>query len=172
VALIFREYPKLIVAKNTFVRVPVVVQYEATPMLEITRTERGFALRIPIYNSDGVKLTVVEGAELRPTKDGERVGVRICHPRGMTVCELNGKALFEINRTGTATLELSGELYTPDRSLIKWSPESISMFNPQSHRFQLTAIAKSGRVVADRQIGLLLRSDGSWDVGLSASPAA
>src|SRR5262249_8167695 len=86
--------------------------------------EVGFTTRIPIYHADGTYLAKVVGSQLHLTKDGEKTGLRLLHPQGRTVCDLDGRTLFEIHRQEAAALKTHAELFTPDGYLVKCTDRS------------------------------------------------
>jgi hypothetical protein len=141
--LLFLQSPSVVIATNTF-KAPVVIQYNDTPMLEVvteitTLNLRGYTTKIPIFHSDGTKLAVAVGSRLVATADGEKAGVTMRHPPDLTVCELNGKPIFELRRKGAAAVSTTAELYTNDGSFLKWSEESVSglLFNDPSKPFPI-----------------------------------
>jgi hypothetical protein len=91
-----------------------------------TRNTEAFTTRVPIFHPDGTKLAVVKGANIYPTEEGKKAGVRMRHPPGATVCELNGKPVFEIRRKGAAAISMTAELHTFDGAFLKWSEVSLS----------------------------------------------
>jgi hypothetical protein len=51
--LVFQSSPRIIVASNTFINVPIILKYEDTPLMEIIKEQGiGFTTQIPIYHSD------------------------------------------------------------------------------------------------------------------------
>jgi hypothetical protein len=47
--LMFTASPRIVIATNTFVNVPIIIQYETTPMLEVVRqAAAGFTTKIPV----------------------------------------------------------------------------------------------------------------------------
>jgi hypothetical protein len=99
--LLFSNSPAIVIATNTFINVPIIIQYKTTPMLEMVHeVDLGYTTRVPIFHRDGTKLAVVKGSRLFPTEDGKKAGLTLRHPDKMTVCELDGRTLFEIERKG------------------------------------------------------------------------
>src|SRR5438105_37861 len=91
-ALIFQETPAITVATNTFIEVPIVLQYDETPLIEVVREQNaGYCTSIPIYHSDGTYLAKVVGTRLFSTAAGEKAGVVLHHPQDATVCELGAR---------------------------------------------------------------------------------
>jgi hypothetical protein len=53
----FQESPLITIGKSTFKNVPVVIQYEETPPVEVSQFETaGFTTRFTIYHPDGTKI--------------------------------------------------------------------------------------------------------------------
>ena len=63
--LIFTSAPIVKLATNTFINVPIILQYEDIPLIQIIKTESaGFTTEIPIYHPDGTYLAKVVGSRL------------------------------------------------------------------------------------------------------------
>ena len=128
--LTFIESPVITIGTNHFLcNIP--IRYKDTPMLEVikeltTFNEETFTTKIPIFHSDGTKLAVVKGNQIFRTEEGEKAGVTLRNPAGVTVCELNGKPVFEIRRKGAAALKMNAELHTFDGAFLRWSEEELS----------------------------------------------
>ena len=85
---------------------PTILQYDETPLIQVVRAaEAGFTTEIPVYHSDGTYLAKVVGSQIYRTADGEKAGVTLRHPGHATVCEMNGKTLFELVREDAAALK-------------------------------------------------------------------
>lgn len=71
--LIFQESPAVELCTNTFINVPIILQYDTTPLIEVVREqEAGHMVKIPIFHNDGTKLAVCKGSRLFLTEDGKR----------------------------------------------------------------------------------------------------
>jgi hypothetical protein len=129
-SLVFTQIPIVVIANNIFAcRVPIC--YKDTPMMEFvqhmpTHNTPTLTTKIPIFHSDGTLLAVVKGASLHATEDGKKAGVKLLHPPGGEVCELNGKTLFEIKRNKAAAISITAELFTNDGVFFKWSEKELS----------------------------------------------
>jgi hypothetical protein len=65
--LVYRSSPLIHFATNTFVNVPVILQYEDAPLLEVIHEENaGYAAEFKIYHKDGTYLAKVRGAPSFP----------------------------------------------------------------------------------------------------------
>lgn len=129
-SLLFSDSPTVRISGMDF-NCQVLLQYFDTPMLEVvqevtTLNLSRYTTKLPIYHNDGTKLAVAKGSQLYRTADGEKAGVEMRHPPGMTVCEMNGRPIFEMRRTGSAAVSMTAELYTNDGVFLKWSDASVS----------------------------------------------
>src|SRR3970040_1843251 len=94
---IYQNSPRVTFATNRFVNVPIILQFDDTPLISIVREEQlGYTTEIPIYHSDGTYLAKVNGTRTYATEDGKKAGIQMRYPKGMTVCELNGRTAFEL----------------------------------------------------------------------------
>jgi hypothetical protein len=119
--LIFLDRPTFQLGSNTFADVPVIVEYRGTPIIEVSQVENaGFTSQFRIYNPSGDYLAKVKGTQLYEVSEaGKKSNLRLRHPHRMTVCELDGRTLFEVRRTSAAALKASAELHTPDGLFIR-----------------------------------------------------
>ena len=103
------------------------------------------------------------------TAAGEKTGVTLRHPGHATVCERNGKAIFEIIREDAAALKTQAELYTPDGSFIKCADESLAgyILRPQKDRLQISGLTIMGCTFQRMRIGVWVKSDGSVALGVA-----
>jgi len=63
--IIYQTSPRVLLATNTFINVPVILKYEDTNLIEIIReTSLGYTTQIPIYHSDGTYLAKATGNRL------------------------------------------------------------------------------------------------------------
>jgi hypothetical protein len=166
-SLIFTEVPAVTIATNTFIQVPVILQYEDTPLIEIIRSqEAGFTTKIPIYHPDGTYLAKVVGSRLFKTEDGNKAGLTLTYQPRMTVCKLEKKVLFEIERTEAAGLKTRAELYTPDGYFIKCSdPQSTGLYDLSENAIRIGGLTMQGNVFSGCRIGILFRKEGSISIG-------
>ena len=142
---------------------------EDTPMIKVAKSlEVGYEIEIPIYHSDGTYLAKVKGSRLFSTKEGQKAGVKLWHPDKKTVCEIDGKTVFEITRSEAAALKTEAELYTPDGSFLKCSNKEMAAFVMGVEHKPLTIenISMHNSVIADFRIGFLVRKDGHVSIGV------
>lgn len=125
-SLTFSDWPEVTFATNVFVGVPIILKYEDTALIEVVRHQQaGFTTQIPIYHADGTYLAKVVGSQIYPTEDGKRAGLSLKYPKDMTVCEQNGRVVFEIHRSGAAALKLQADLYAPDGAFVRCAHDAF-----------------------------------------------
>lgn len=165
--LVFQTSPTVTLATNLFVDVPVILQFDDTPLLSIVREQAlGFTTEIPIFHSDGTYLAKVKGTRVYPTKDGEKAGIEMRQPKGMTVCEMGGKTLFEISHQAGDAFRTQAELYTPTGFFVKSSDSPVPQIIDNTGRgLQVGGIHMSECSITGFRIGIWLKSDGSCAIG-------
>ena len=169
-SLIFTEHPEVTLAGNHFIRVPTILMFEDTPLLEIEKIpEAGFTTKYSIFHSDGTYLAKVVGSRLFLTADGAKAGLALRHPAGMTVCELGGTTLFEIRRRDAAALNTQAELYSPTGQFIKASDNGLDLFKQLAGKdsLRIGGITMSGCTVGGCSIGIQLYRDGGVAIGFN-----
>lgn len=101
------------------------------------------------------------------TADGEKAGIRLLHPEGMTVCELDGQTLFKVLRKGAAAVCIDAELYAPDGRFMRVNtvgmPESLVRADGSS--LTVGGIRMWGNQFVGCRIGVRVGSDGSLRIG-------
>jgi hypothetical protein len=96
--LIYQASPVVTFATNQFINVPVILQYDDTPLISVLKEQSlGFTTEVPIYHSDGTYLAKVRGTRIYATEDGKKAGLEMSHPQGMTVCKPGNRTVFEIH---------------------------------------------------------------------------
>lgn len=166
--LVFQKSPEIVLATNLFINVPIILQYEETPLIEVVKELNvGFNIQIPIYHNDGTYLAKVKGSQLYLTTDGEKAGVVLRHPNKMTVCEIDGKTIFEIKREEAAALKTKAELYTPDAAFIKCSNDSLAgyVMDSNNEQLQIGGLTMQGNMFSGCRIGVHIRKDGGIGIG-------
>jgi len=165
--LIFQTSPAVTLSTNLFINVPIVLQYDDTPLISIIKEHSlGFTTEIPIFHPDGTYLAKVNGTRVYATKDGEKAGIKMNYPKGMTVCEMDGKMLFEITHEKGDAFKTQAELYTPTGFFVKSTDTPIpQLINSDGETLQVGGINMSGCTISGSRIGIWLKSDGSCAVG-------
>ena len=126
----------------------------------------GFTTEIPIYHPDGTYLAKVNGTRVYLTKDGKKAGIEMRYPKDMTVCEMDGKPLFEIYHEAGDAFRTHAELYTPNGFFIKSHDAPMpEMISTNGNALQIGGIHMSGNSISGCRIGLWLKSDGSCAIG-------
>lgn len=169
---IFTKSPAVRIASNTFINVPVILQYEDTPLIEVAQTvSAGYTTRFQIYNQDGVYLAKVDGSRLFLADAGRKSGLFLEYPDHMTVCKLAGKILFEISRQEAAALRTSAELYTPDGRFVRCNESSPpSLFQLDGSGLKIGGVYLGGNILHGCRIGILIRKDGSFAISSNGPP--
>jgi hypothetical protein len=164
--LIFNETPQVEFGTNTFIDVPVILQYEDEPLIEVfQRVEAGYSTRFRVFNNSGDLLAAVEGPQLYPTEAGRRAGIELRHEHLRTLCTLDGKELFDIVRVGAAGLKTAAELYAPDGRFIVAREGVEVLDSPGGLRVGGATLLRN--VFQGISIGVLVRSDGSVGIGVN-----
>lgn len=166
--LLFQQSPVVTFATNTFINVPVILQYEETPLIEtIHETNLGFMSQVSIYHSDGTYLAKAKGPRLYLTQDGEKANLNIRNLPDRRICELNGNTLFELRRTQPGW-EVDSELYTPEGTFIKSKADLFpEFFNQKQQKLQVRGITMQNCTFTGVSIGILVKADGSVGIGVS-----
>ncbi len=162
--LVFQESPTIELATNQFVNVPIILQCDETPLIEVVNELKvGFSIQIPIFHNDGTYLAKVKGSQLHLTEDGKKAGVTLRHPDKKTVCEMDGRTIFEITRKEAAALKTEAELYSHDGAFIKCSNSDLAgyVLDDKSNQLQIGGCTMTGNVFAKCRIGIHIRKDGT-----------
>ncbi|MCD6600195.1 MAG: hypothetical protein J7L19_06495 [Dehalococcoidia bacterium] len=163
--LIYKKTPTVTLATNTFINVPVILQFDDTPLISIVKKQHlGYTTQIPIYHPDGTYLAKVNGTRIYPTKDGKKAGIVMEHPAHMTVCKMGSKILFEIFHEAGDAFRTHAELYTPNGFFVKITdlpkPE-VEVINKNGGALQIGSFLLSHNTFVNCRIGIWLKSDGS-----------
>ena len=167
-ALIYQPTPKVTIATNTFVNVPIILKYEDTNLIEVIREAKlGFTTQIPIYHSDGTYLAKVTGMRVYKTPDGEKAGIVTEIHKGLWVCKMNNQTLFEIHQQTGDAFRTVAELFTPDGCFVKCSDEvSLNAIN-KGNALRIGGVTMSGNLIQGCKIGMWLKKDGSFLFGVN-----
>lgn len=168
-SLIFQSSPRVTIATNTFINVPIILRYEDTNLIEIVRQEGlGFTTQIPIYHQDGTYLAKVTGNRMYLTKDGEKVGLKIEKHQGLWVCSMEKKTLFEIKQQTGDSFKTTAELYTPDGYFVKCTDNpSPSLIDLQGNSLKVGGVIMSGNTFSGCKIGVWLKKNGACLIGVN-----
>jgi hypothetical protein len=168
--LIYQSSPAVNLASNVFVNVPVVLQFDETPLISVVSQQGlGYTTEVPIYRSHGTYLAKVNGTRVYPTDAGKSAGIRMRSLPNLTVCELEGRTLFEVHHQPGDAFRLEAELATPTGYFVKVSANPLpSLIRSDGQSLRVVGgLMMSGNVFNGGRIGILLKSDGSLALGCS-----
>lgn len=165
--LVYQTSPKVTIATNTFVNVPVILKFEETNLIEVVKEEKlGFTTQIPIFHRDGTYLAKVNGTRMYLTEDGQKAGLKIEKHQSTWVCTMDKQTLFEIQQQSGDAFKTSAELYTPDGYFIKCSDmPTPSIIDTNGNAIKIGGIKMSGNWIESCAVGIWLRKNGSFSMG-------
>jgi len=164
--LLFNETPRVEFATNTFIDVPVILQYEDEPLIEVfQQIDAGYTTRFRVFNSSGDLLAAVGGPQMYPTDAGRRTGIELRHEHLKTICVLDGQELFEMVRVGAAGLKTAAELYAPDGRFIL-ARDGLEVLDMPGG-LQVGGAMLLRNTFQGVSIGVLVGSDGSVGIGVN-----
>jgi len=167
--LIYQSSPRVTFATNQFVSVPIILQFDDTPLISIVRVESlGYTTEIPIYHADGTYLAKVNGTRIFATEAGKTAGLEMRYPKNMTVCEMNGRTVFEIFHEAGDAFRTHAELHTPTGCFVKSHDAPLpDVIAATGEALQVRGIRMSNNLFSGCRIGIWLKSDGSCAIGCS-----
>jgi hypothetical protein len=168
--LIFKARPVVTIAGNSFVNVPIILQVIDTPLIEVVSLqEAGFTSRISVYHEDGTYLAKVVGAQIYKTRQGAKAGLEMRYPPGMTVCEMGGRTLFELTRSGAAALKGQAELYAPTGAFVKCADDGLRGFvlDKTATQLKIGGVTMTGCTVSNSHIGILVDAKGGIAIAVN-----
>lgn len=166
-SLTFTKHPIVTLATNEFVNVPIILQFEDTPLISIIREEKlGYSSEIPIFHSDGTKLAKVRGTRVYPTEEGKNAGVAIDKHADRWVCSMQAQILFEIKQGSGDAFKMHAELYSPNGYLVKVtdSPSPV-ILDSGGASLKVGGVIMSQCKFSGVRIGVLVKRDGSVAIG-------
>lgn len=101
------------------------------------------------------------------TEAGENAGLVLKFPKNMTVCELDGKTLFEIHRDGAAAISARAELYAPDGVFVKCPVDLSPQLFFKGSEIKIGGVVMSQSTIEGWQIGIWIRKDGRIVIGVN-----
>lgn len=169
-SLIFQTSPRVTIATNTFINVPIILKYEDINLIEVVKEQGlGFTTQIPIYHQDGTYLAKVTGNRMYLTKDGEKVGLKIEKHHGLWVCSMDKQTLFEIQQQTGDSFKTTAELYTPDGYFVKCTDAPTpGLIDNTGNSLKIGGMIMSGNIINGSKIGVWLKKDGSFFMGVNA----
>lgn len=166
--IVYQANPVVVVATNTFIGVPVVLQFDDTPLISVVREENlGFTTEVPIYHEDGTYLAKVRGTRIYPTESGKKAGLDVRQYPDSWACEINKRTAFEIRHQPGDTFRASAELYTPEGYFVKTSDAPMpELFDASGNALKVGGVTMSGNTFKGVRIGVWIKSDGSLSLGV------
>jgi hypothetical protein len=166
--LIYQTSPVVTVGTNQFVNVPVILQFDDTPLISVLKEQSlGYTTEIPIYHADGTYLAKVNGTRIFRTEDGKKAGLSMRYPKGMTVCELDGRTVFEVHHENGDAFRLQAELHTPEGLFVKTTDSLPALINKDGEALKVGGMVMMGNRFMNLAIGIWLKRDGSCAIGVS-----
>ena len=165
--LIYQTTPTVTFATNTFINVPTILQFDDTPLISVVKEENlGFTSEIPIFHSDGTYLAKVRGTRVFPTEAGKKAGIVMRSLANLTVCELDGRTLFEIAHQQGNAFRAQAELYTPTGYFVKSTATDLpSLVKSDGTALNVGGIRMTNCSFSGVRIGIWLQSNGSIGIG-------
>jgi len=161
--LIFSGSPEVEYAGNFFKEVPVILEYEDTPLIEVVQEQAGrFTTQFTIFNKDSLYIAKVKGSQLYPAKEGSGSNLKLRHPKNTTVCELDGRTIFEVRRKDAAALRVDAELFTPDGRFLKASDRGIpsELISRDGSSVRIRGLVMVGCYCRKSRVGVHISSTG------------
>jgi hypothetical protein len=171
--VVYQSHPDITIGATTFRNVPTIIQFEDMPLMEVGRfVDAGFTTKFHIFHSDGTDLAVVKGAQIYETAAGKLTKIHLRHEPNLTVCELEGRPLFELRRRGAASLNGWAELYAPEGVLVKTADANISaMLGNTEDDLVINEDFSMGEGICDgAKIGIQYLRDKGIRLGLGSRP--
>jgi hypothetical protein len=162
--LIYQTSPVVTIATNTFINVPIILQFDDTPLISLVREQGlGITTEIPIYHSDGTYLAKVRGTRIFATEPGKKAGLTIRSLPDATVCELDGRTVFEIRHQPGDAFRAAAELHTPNGYLLKCADApKPQLYTASGDALTIGGVTMSGNIMQGCKIGILVRSNGEF----------
>ncbi len=169
--LVFTRVPVITIATNTFIDVPVILQYEDTPLIELVQElDASYTTRFTIFDDSGTELAVAKATQLYLTKAGEKdAQLTLRHELGKTVCVRGNATVFEIHRIAAAALKARAELFAPDgRFLVTHDAGNLPLeIREEPEGLQVGGLKMSGSTFSGMRIGIRISADGSVALGFN-----
>jgi hypothetical protein len=165
--LIYQHSPTVNFATNIFIDVPVVLQFDDTPLISVVKEQSlGYTTEIPIYHTDGTYLAKVNGTRIFRTEAGEKAGVVMRQLPNLTVCEVAGKTAFEVHHQKGDAFRLNAELFTPAGYFVKMADAPLPhLLKADGQELKVGGIRMIGNTFKGCRIGVWIKSNGSVSMG-------
>jgi len=165
--LVYQTSPTVTLATNQFVNVPIVLQYESTPLIEVIQEQSlGYTSSIPIFHKDGTYLAKVNGTRVFPTEKGKLAGIQMDKYADRTVCKMGSTVLFEVHHQPGDAFKIVAELFAPDGYFVRFqdSPQP-GLIDVTGNAIKVGGVIMSNNVIRGFRIGIWLKSNGSCAIG-------
>lgn len=160
--VVFQESPEVLVASNTFINVPIILQWEETPLLEVGKfVDAGYTIRFPVFMPDGTEVAKVVGPRIILTEAGKLAKIAQRHEDRLIVCELEGKPILELRKRGPAALKGEAELWAPEGVLITAKDAGVSgLLGSHSGSLQIGGMEMIGAKFENFKVGIQITKTG------------
>lgn len=173
-SLFFAQQPAVKFATNTFINVPIILQYDDQPLIEVVHdVPAGYTTQFSIYTQDGQYLAKVKGSRLiTDPHTREQYGLQLRRPAGATVCMLGDHPLFRLERSEAAALKTDAHLFTPGGAFIRaWGDEWVGKITVgRGHPLEIGGLRMRNNTIIGCNIGIHIHSDGSIAIGEGSAP--
>jgi len=167
--LIFQENDMEInIGGVKFINVPTILQYEETKLIEVAHIlDASFSLKFKIFNKDGIEIASVHGTDIYLTEDGKKSKVQKRNVGDVSICEVDGRTIYEVRRESPRSLKAVAELYTPNGAFIKCKDTGIfkSIIGLKDEGLKIGNLTMYGSTIIGAKIGILIKEDGSTQPG-------
>jgi hypothetical protein len=160
--------PAVNLSSNTFVKVPIVLQYDQTPLISILRDPAlGYTTEVSVYHEDGTHLGQVVGTSVLSSAAGVQCGLKILVLPQVTVCRSANRIVFEIHHEKGDAFRAAAELHTPSGYLVRCADQAaVQLVNRAGTAVPLGGHKVRNCVFRGSKIGLLLHANGHVSVGV------
>ncbi len=167
--LIYQTSPVVTLATNRFINVPIIFQYEDTPLIVIVKEQSlGYTSSIPIYDSAGTCLAKINGTRIFPTAEGKTVDIQIEKRSLLTICKIGSRTAFEIHHQPGDAFRIVAELYAPDGYFVKFEEQpQPKLLDASGNAIKVGGVTMIGNTIENLRIGVWLKKDGSCLIGVS-----
>jgi hypothetical protein len=169
--LIYQSSPVFEYCSNTFIDVPVILQFEESPLIAVIReVDLTYTTEIRIYHSDGTYLAKVKGVRVFAVPGVADANIKIRSTSDTTICTLAGATCFEIKHSKGDSYRLHAELYTPNGWFIKGTDRAPQILSAATgKRLDIQGTILYGNTIKGSKIGVLIDRHGNVAIGVGSS---
>ncbi|MDG2071240.1 MAG: hypothetical protein P8J55_05810 [Pseudomonadales bacterium] len=163
--LTFKKPPQVQLGSNIYVKCPVVLQFNDTPLIELSgyKTQQ-IRLKTHLYDQRGNYLGHLLGGDLVKTKQGEQRDLELKNTEDKISCSLDGQVLVEIIQDKKPWLRITAELYTPCGHYLQYLDSTPTLRSPEGKTFVFNDQFMNGNMFGSCGIGVWVQSDGSLGI--------